>query len=170
MSVEVHGLIHARSEGEAEMEPVILPLDSPAITIATGGGKGANLSQLARAGFPVPPGFLITTSAYRLFVQANDIQQQIMRLATDAARDKNFEQTSAAIRRLFARGPIPPAVATAIRQAYEALSPRDGPSASLAIRSSATAEDLPGASFAGQQESYLHVQGERAVLEAVQRC
>ena len=155
--------------GRSILDAAVLPLDSPAITLATGGGKGANLSQLSQAGFPVPPGFLITTSSYHSFVQTNDLRQQILRLATDATRDKDFERASATIRGLFTRGTIPPDVATAIREAYATLSP-DGAPASLAIRSSATAEDLPEASFAGQQETYLHVQGDQAVLEAVQRC
>lgn len=152
------------------MDTFILPFISPDATLATVGGKGANLSRLTRAGFAerVPPGFLITTTGYHAFVQANDLQDQIVTLAMDKA--KMVEATSAAIRRLFEHGCIPPEVAMAIQQAYAELRRTIGEAAPVAVRSSATAEDLPEASFAGQQESYLNVCGEPAVLEAVKRC
>src|SRR6266567_9426871 len=143
-------------------DDLVLPLDSQKASLATVGGKGANLSQLVRAGFPVPTGFLVSTAAYRAFVQDNDLQQQIVARARSGA-GTDFEDVSAAIRQLFERASIPSQVATAIRQAYAALCPEGKAPIPLAIRSSATAEDLPGASFAGQQDTYLNVRGEQAL-------
>lgn len=134
------------------------------------GGKGANLGEMARAGLPVPPGFVLLTPAYRAFVVANNLQGEIERLAAgvaapDGAGTTAVEAASAAIRALFDRGQMPPEVAEAVVRAYRELG--GGP---VAVRSSATAEDLPGASFAGQQETYLNISGPEALLEAVRRC
>lgn len=150
------------------MMPYTLPLDSPDATITAAGGKGASLSRMARAGFPVPPGFLITTAAYDAFVRANDLGTPIVRLATDQAI--TVEEASVAIRRLFTQAQVPPDIAAAVRSAYARLMCAGPDAPPVAVRSSATAEDLPGASFAGQQESYLNVRGEQAVLQAVKRC
>jgi phosphohistidine swiveling domain-containing protein len=150
------------------LDDLVLPLHSQKASLATVGGKGANLSQLVRAGFPVPAGFLVSTAAYRAFVQDNDLQQQIVaRARSDAATD--FEAVSASIRQLFERATIPSTVA-AIQQASASLGPAGKALVPLAVRSSATTEDLPGASFAGQQETYLNVRGEQALLQAVKRC
>jgi len=134
---------------------------------ALAGGKGANLGELLRARLPVPPGFVLTTAAYRQVVAANSLQPEIERLAQAAPPDDMTALTSAAnaIGALFAKAIMPPAVATAIREAYASL--REPP---VAVRSSATAEDLPGASFAGQMETYLNIRGADAVLAAVRRC
>ena len=86
------------------MTTFVLPFVSPDATLAVVGGKGANLSRMTRAGFPVPPGFLITTAAYRAFVQANDLRARIVALATN--KTKTVEEVSAAIRRLFEQGHI----------------------------------------------------------------
>jgi phosphohistidine swiveling domain-containing protein len=150
-------------------DDLVLPLHSQKATLATVGGKGANLSQLVQAGFPVPAGFLVSTAAYRAFVQDNELQSQIVALASSGAAT-DFEAASAAIRQLFERGSISSTVEIAIQQAYAALGPHEEAPIPLAVRSSATAEDLPGASFAGQQETYLNVRGEQALLQAVQRC
>lgn len=150
------------------MNTFVLPLDSPEATLASVGGKGVNLSRMARAGFPVPPGFIVTTNAYRAFVQANSLQEAIVRLAKDTARSS--DETSAAIRGLFTRSSIPFDVLSLVQSAYAELIQAIGQGSPVAVRSSATAEDLPGASFAGQQESYLNVRGEPALLEAVKCC
>ncbi|GAA3803215.1 hypothetical protein GCM10022206_47700 [Streptomyces chiangmaiensis] len=167
-------------------------MDSPKATLATVGGKGENLIQLTRAGFPVPPGFLISTAAYRKFVQANDLQRQIVALARSGA-GTDYEAASADIRGLFERGSMPPEVAAAVQQAHAALRSgveapcpvavrcsechcsepecgARGEESPMAVRSSATAEDLPGASFAGQQETFLNIASEQEVLQAVKRC
>jgi pyruvate,water dikinase len=131
------------------------------------GGKGANLGELLRASLPVPAGFVITTAAYRHFVAANSLQPQIERLARAAPPEDLTALTDAtnAIGALFDQAILPPEVATAIREAYATL--REPP---VAVRSSATAEDLPGASFAGQMETYLNIRGAEALLAAVRRC
>ncbi len=150
-------------------DDLVLPLHSQKASLATVGGKGANLSQLVRAGFPVPAGFLVSTAAYRAFVQDNDLQQQIVaRARSGAATD--VEAVSAAIRQLFEHASIPSQVATAIQQASAVLGPAGKALVPLAVRSSATAEDLSGASFADQQETFLNVRGEQEVLQAVKRC
>jgi rifampicin phosphotransferase len=99
------------------MAPFILPLRSSAATLATVGGKGENLSQLARAEFPVPAGFVVTTAAYRAFVRANDLQPRIVALAEGDPR-ADVDQVSAESRRLFQGRSIPSNVANEIGQAY----------------------------------------------------
>jgi rifampicin phosphotransferase len=136
---------------------VLLPLASPAADVHVAGGKGAGLSRLIRAGFPVPPGFVIPTSTYRAFVAAN-------RLA-DELRTSDPQ----GIRQTFEAGEIPAEIAEAILAAYHDLCPSDAPGP-VAVRSSATAEDLPGASFAGQQDTYLNIVGDTALLAAVRSC
>jgi len=135
------------------------------------GGKGANLGALVSAGFPVPPGFCIVTEAYRAFVAANRLEHEIQRLSklARAADPGSLETASEQIRALFAAGEVPSDLAREIAEAYAALSQADAPLA-VAVRSSATAEDLPDMSFAGQQDTYLNVVGEAAVLKAVAQC
>jgi rifampicin phosphotransferase len=146
---------------------LILPFNSSDATLDKVGGKGMNLGLLTKASFPVPPGFLITTNAYHTFVQANNLQEQIVHLASNQA--DTSEKRSVAIRQLFANGKIPIDLADAVNHAYANLIRTTG-DLPLAVRSSATAEDLPGASFAGQQDTYLNVRGQSALLDAVQRC
>ena len=136
--------------------------------IALAGGKGANLGELSRAGLPVPPGFVVTTGAYDAFVEAGRLRDEILALASRAEDPIAFGSAAEKIRALFARTAIPENLAEEIRAAYGTLADKDG--AAVAARSSATAEDLPGASFAGQQETYLNVRGEAALLEAVRGC
>ena len=132
------------------------------------GGKGRSLAKLARAGFNVPGGFQLKTSAYRQFIADNDLQQKILQLARPAvvSRRASFEQASADIAQLFERHELPAEMVAEIAQAYNAL---DGQPA-VAVRSSANAEDLPDLSFAGQQETYLNVTGSDAVVAAVRDC
>src|SRR5215207_2455328 len=139
--------------------------------IKLAGGKGANLGELRRAGLPVPGGFVLTTEAYDAFVESNGIVDAVIRWASVARATEApaaFEQAAKGIHGLFARGEIPEGVDDEIRAAYEKLS-EDGETA-IAVRSSATAEDLAGASFAGQQETYLNVRGVKALMEAVKGC
>jgi phosphohistidine swiveling domain-containing protein len=133
------------------------------------GGKGANLGALIAAGFPVPPGFCLTTGAYRAFVSANGLQPAILRLAEGArvADGASLDSASAQIRALFAASRLPAELAAEIEAAYAALG---RPPAAVAVRSSATAEDLPDMSFAGQHDTYLNIVGVPALLEAVKRC
>src|SRR5712692_8779174 len=135
--------------------------------IALVGGKAANLGMLARADLPVPPGFVILTSAYQEFLIANGIQLAIEEFAEriNPLEPDSIEQASQSIRLLIEQGTMPDELTDAIFAAYAQIG--DG---SVAVRSSATAEDLPGASFAGQQESYLNINGSEQVLTAVKRC
>jgi pyruvate,water dikinase len=138
--------------------------------LAVAGGKGANLGELVRAGMPVPPGYVIGTSAYLDFVEANGLGERIRELATGSAAQDDpsaAEDAASRIQVLFTGGAIPDAMAKEIGEAYLALAPERQP---VAVRSSATAEDLPGASFAGQQETYLNIRGSEALLDAVRRC
>ncbi|MGZ3672925.1 MAG: PEP/pyruvate-binding domain-containing protein [Ktedonobacterales bacterium] len=150
--------------------PFVLPLDDPTATLQRVGGKGASLAKLAAAGLPVPPGFHITTAAYVRFVEANALQASIANATDHVAADDlaSLERASAAIAILFADAPMPEEVAAAIGEAYTRLKPQAG--AAVAVRSSATAEDLPDLSFAGQHDTYLNVHGEAALLDAVRRC
>ena len=151
------------------MNSIILPLSDPQANLETVGGKGMSLAKLAKAGIPVPDGFHITTDAYRQFVAANHLQTGILRALKniDTARPDSLESASGQIRTLFTEALIPDDLAEAILQAYGGL---PGGLPSVAVRSSATAEDLPEASFAGQQDTYLNITGPQQVLEAVRSC
>ena len=142
------------------MKPYILPLADSNADLETVGGKGMSLAKLARAGLPVPGGFHVTTEAYRRFVDENELAPAITSALAgiDAGRPQMLEAASRAIAERFAAAPLPDEVANAIVHAYAALPGRDP---AVAVRSSATAEDLPEASFAGQQETYLNVSGAR---------
>lgn len=132
------------------------------------GGKAANLGELTAAGFPVPPGFVLTTAAYDEFVTAGGIGADIVALAALAAdADPSvYEQAEDKIRTLFAGHDLPEALAVELTAAYRRL----GAGAAVAVRSSATAEDLAEASFAGQQDTYLNVRTEHALHDAVKNC
>ncbi len=145
---------------------MILGLDS-AISLEDGGGKAANLARLTRAGLPVPPGFVIPTAAYREYLSINGLDGWPADTARAASVDDPgaLEAASAAIRARFAAGVIPARWAEAIRAAYAALG-----RPAVAVRSSATTEDLPDLSFAGQQDTFLNVVGDAALLHAVVQC
>ncbi|MBI4410816.1 MAG: phosphoenolpyruvate synthase, partial [Gemmatimonadetes bacterium] len=145
---------------------MILPLHSEA-PLSLAGGKGANLARLVRAGLPVPPGFILTTVAYRRFVAANRLQESILRTARAAPADDPGALAAATtkIRAGFAAGQLPSEIGDAVRAGYAALGHPP-----VAVRSSATTEDLPELSFAGQQDTLLNVMEERALLAAVVQC
>ena len=141
------------------------------------GGKNASLGEMAAslsgAGIRVPPGFALTVEAYRRHLRTDglgdEIHDELDRL--DVADIPALARVSAGIRARIAQSPLPADVAAALRDAYASLSRACGvPAADVAVRSSATAEDLPDASFAGQQESYLHVRGMDDLDRAVRRC
>jgi pyruvate,water dikinase len=146
-----------------------LPLGDPRATLESAGGKGASLARLSAAGLPVPDGFHITTEAYRQFVAANKIGAAIREEldTADRAIPSTLEAVSKAISKRFLDGQMPAEIARAVTQAYARLGGTDLP---VAVRSSATAEDLPGLSFAGQQDTYLNVRGVEALLASVKRC
>ncbi len=146
---------------------LILPLDSPQAVLGTCGGKGANLARLAAASFNVPPGFIVTTAGYRLFVEENHLQAGIAQAVSSLNIDDQdgWQAASSAIRERFQQGRIPPQLAVEVKRSYAPLD-----SAPVAVRSSATAEDLPSLSFAGQQDTYLNVRGEAALFSAIIDC
>ena len=135
------------------------------------GGKGANLGEMTKAGFPVPNGFAVTVAAYDVFLDENDLGKQIASIlkGTDRNDPNQLNAASKRIKRIILRGSVPKEVSHNIFIAYKKLSGRFKKSL-VAVRSSATAEDLPKASFAGQQESYLNIKGEVNLVETVKKC
>ena len=150
----------------------ILNLSDSRATLALAGGKGASLARLSQAGLPVPGGFHVTTAAYLDFVAENHLQPDILAALApvDPTHYDTLESAAQAIGDLFQQAAIPVAIAAAITLAYAALPGLPGQEPLVAVRSSATAEDLPGLSFAGQQETYLNVHGIASVLESVRSC
>ena len=147
----------------------ITPIDTTNDALETVGGKGRSLAQMTRAGFDVPVGFLLSTAAYRDFVADNELGARILELAGPEIIDgrASFESASRSIHALITGCELSAGLKAELRAAYRAL-PGDDPA--VAVRSSANAEDLPGLSFAGQQETYLNVSGPEALLEAVRNC
>ncbi len=140
------------------------------------GGKNASIGEmignLAAKGLNVPPGFAITADAYRRFIEDNELKHVIASALDDLAQGKAaLASVGQSIRNAILGGDWPADIADAIISAYLEICERSGKrEADVAIRSSATAEDLPNASFAGQQETYLNIRGEGAVLDACRRC
>lgn len=144
--------------------------------VARVGGKNASLGEmvqtLAAKGIRVPPGFATTADTYWLYVKANSLQERMTSLLAEWEAGKaTLADTGQAIRAIFLRGDWPEQVAASIVEAYRELSKRAGVvDVEVAVRSSATAEDLPDASFAGQQETFLNIKGETALIDACRRC
>jgi phosphohistidine swiveling domain-containing protein len=137
-----------------KVPPLVLPLSAVGRDdVSLAGGKGANLGELVQAGFPVPPGFVVTTDAYVHVTESFDVRGW-----DDAGDVESF-------RHAVASAILPSALRSEIESAYDALG-----GGQVAVRSSATAEDLPGAAFAGQQDTYLGVAGADGVVDAVRRC
>ena len=158
-----------------EASPLVRRLDELTNEdVAQVGGKNASLGEMIRElrgeGIRVPGGFATTARAYRRFLEHNDLEGRVReRLAS--LRDDNREEVGKAVRDSMLGGAFPDDVSDAVRSAYADLCRSWGVEAvDVAVRSSATAEDLPEASFAGQQESFLNVRGEEALLEACRRC
>jgi phosphohistidine swiveling domain-containing protein len=151
------------------VQEYILSLGNRRSTLKTVGGKGASLARLLRAGMPVPGGFHVTTAAYERFVAENNLKRSIRAALekADASKPDTLTRVSGKIGDLFLRADLPEKVSEAISEAYAGLG-QDDPA--VAVRSSATTEDLPSASFAGQQATSLNVRGEDELLEAVRRC
>ncbi len=149
---------------------LILPftaIDRDALAVA--GGKAANLGELVRAGFPVPAGFCVTTAAYDLVAVDAGLEPTLAALAETQPEDTaRLAALAREARSYLLDASVPGVLGRAIAEAYGELA--DGAPVPVAVRSSATAEDLPQASFAGQQDTYLNVVGVESVLDAVQRC
>lgn len=151
------------------MEATVLSfIDAACADVAAAGGKGANLSLMTRAGLPVPPGFVVATEAYRDFVSSTGIAASLFDIVDGLARADAtaLEGASVRIRALFASAPMPAATRERILRAYRELGGDDF----VAVRSSGTAEDMSGASFAGLHDTYLDIQGGDAVVDAVRNC
>ncbi|MQF48873.1 hypothetical protein FIM08_03115 [SAR202 cluster bacterium AC-647-N09_OGT_505m] len=137
------------------------------------GGKGANLSRLARLGVLVAPGFCVSLQAYKKFMASNDVGEVVERFLDELGKGDVQETAaqSAELQRLFLLADMPQDIKSEIEVAYRDLRGVTGcQELSVAVRSSATAEDMPWASFAGQHDSYLNIKGERDLIEYVKRC
>jgi pyruvate,water dikinase len=154
-------------------QPLILWLDDDEAGGGLLGGKFGSLAELVRAGFAVPPGFGITTAGYRGFVEHEGLLERIAaaRAEANAGNLGSIERASRAIADLIAAAPMPEQLESGVREAYARLEQRAGVERlPVAVRSSGILEDTAGASFAGQYETYLWIQGADAVLDAVRRC
>jgi phosphohistidine swiveling domain-containing protein len=140
--------------------------DVRASDTALAGGKGANLGELAAKGFPIPPGFVVSADASRAFFASLELQGEIANLEGSSTED--LARRCASLQRRIVESAVPPPLADAIRQAHSLLV-RGRDDVCCAVRSSATAEDLAGASFAGQHGTYYYVEAER-LLEMIRRC
>lgn len=131
------------------------------------GGKGANLGEMTNAGIPVPPGFIVTADAYYEFLKEAGITEKIRHLLAplDTNNSKQLQSISVKIKETIIKAKMPADLAVDIRDHYCQMG-----NGLVAVRSSATAEDLPDASFAGQQATFLNVSGEDEVVKAVQKC
>jgi len=131
------------------------------------GGKGANLGEMTNAGIPVPPGFIVTAAAYFDFIDEAGLHDKIKTLLAplDVHDSRQLQKVAARVQKLIQDAKMPERLPAEIKKAYEAMG-----KGLVAVRSSATAEDLPEASFAGQQATFLNIQGEDEVVGAVHKC
>ena len=135
--------------------------------VMTAGGKGANLGEMTAAGIAVPGGFVVTADAYKAFIKENHLEEMFRKELTEAGNDEaKLLDAAKKFRHAISEGKLPEEVEKTVREKYAQL----GEQARVAVRSSATAEDLPDASFAGQQETYLNVRGAEAVLTQIRNC
>jgi len=135
--------------------------------VGIAGGKGANLGEMTQAGIPVPPGFIVTASAYFDFLEKSSVKDKIASWLKplDPGNSKQLQQVAAVIKKLILDTPMSPELADQIEKAYNEMG-----GGLVAVRSSATAEDLPEASFAGQQRTFLNIEGRKEVITAVRGC
>ena len=135
--------------------------------IREAGGKGANLAEMVRAGIPVPAGFVVTADTYFDFSEPTGLKSLIdsSTSSLDVSDSAALAETSGRLKAAISETPMPPYISNALKQAYRQLG-----GGFVAVRSSATAEDLPDASFAGQQSTYLNVSGDEDVVRAVKDC
>lgn len=141
--------------------------------IGIAGGKGANLGELTQAGIPVPPGFVVTAQAYEYFMDEAGINDKVMGILEeiDINDTKALQAAAEEIKKIIIESPIPDDLIMFIKEYYNELCQRvNEDDTDVAIRSSATAEDLPEASFAGQQDTFLHVSGDDEVIEYIRKC
>ncbi|MHC1593031.1 MAG: phosphoenolpyruvate synthase [Methermicoccaceae archaeon] len=140
-------------------------------SISVVGGKGASLGEMIGAELPVPGGFAVTAQAFRRFITEMKIAEELFSLLeVDVDDDKQLKKAEKDAKKLVLDTEMPDKLKRDITSYYEELCRREGNEVSVAVRSSATAEDLPDASFAGQQETYLNIKGSEQVVDAVKRC
>jgi len=140
--------------------------------VGIAGGKGANLGEMRKAGFPVPDGFVVTTEAFELFARGNDLEKKIGWLLAkiDANNPKKLETYASMIRLIIESSRIPKAIVEEVLAAYDQVCKKAGKRVPVAVRSSATAEDSRDASFAGQQATFLNVSKKDEIIASVKRC
>ena len=133
------------------------------------GGKGASLGEMASIGLPVPRAFVVTAQAFRRFLVETGLEKKLFSAydKLDVENNEALEKAADTAKAMVLKAKMPPKIRDEIRAAYKKM---DAGNLIVAVRSSATAEDLPDASFAGQQETYLNIKGEAALIEAVQKC
>ncbi|MGZ4850255.1 MAG: PEP/pyruvate-binding domain-containing protein, partial [Candidatus Bathyarchaeia archaeon] len=160
---------------EKEKELVLWFEDVRNTDVPLVGGKNASLGEMINAGLPVPPGFAVTAYSYEKYIQEKSIAEKIYKIISETVTDlndpKQYDTASKKIRELIEKTPMPKQIETAVRTAYKELNQRlELEDTFVAVRSSATAEDLPDASFAGQQETYLNVKGADDLIDKVRKC
>ncbi|MCZ7384179.1 MAG: phosphoenolpyruvate synthase [Candidatus Methanoperedens sp.] len=139
--------------------------------IAIVGGKGASLGEMLRAELPVPPGFAVTAQAFRRFIDENGINDELFSsLEVDVDNADILRDAEKKAKKIIMGAKIPADMEKSIKSKYKELCKREKDEVFVAVRSSATAEDLPDASFAGQQDTFLNIRGEQNVLDAVKKC
>jgi pyruvate, water dikinase len=139
--------------------------------LSTVGGKGASLGEMINIGIPVPGGFAVTAQAFRDFINRTGIAKKLFEaLNVDVNQETELHKAEQTAKKLIMEAKVPKDIEQAIKSRYEELCKREGEQVYVAVRSSATAEDLPDASFAGQQETYLNTRGAEDVFNAVRKC
>ncbi|VVB87751.1 Phosphoenolpyruvate synthase [uncultured archaeon] len=139
--------------------------------IAIVGGKGASLGEMIHAELPVPRGFAVTAQAFRRFIDENGVSEELFKsLEVDVDDAEILRDSEKKAKKIILGAKIPPDIEKSIKSKYRELCKREGDEVFVAVRSSATAEDLPDASFAGQQDTFLNIKGEQNVIEAVKKC
>jgi pyruvate,water dikinase len=158
-----------------EKELVLWFEDVRNVDVSIVGGKNASLGEMINSGLPVPPGFAVTAFSYERYIQEEKIAEQIYKIIKETVTNPNdpkqYDVASKKIRELIEKTDMPKDMENAIRTAYKELNKRlELKDTFVAVRSSATAEDLPDASFAGQQETYLNVKGADDLIDKVRKC
>jgi pyruvate,water dikinase len=158
-----------------EKELILWFEDVRNVDVSIVGGKNASLGEMINSGLPVPPGFAVTAFSYERYIQEKKIAEQIYKIIKETVTNPNdpkqYDVASKKIRELIEKTPMPKDIEDAIRSTYRDLNKRlELKNTFVAVRSSATAEDLPDASFAGQQETYLNVKGADDLIDKVRKC
>ncbi|MGB7571760.1 MAG: PEP/pyruvate-binding domain-containing protein, partial [Methanothrix sp.] len=153
------------------MDSVVWLKDVGKENLSLVGGKGASLGEMINIGVPVPGGFAVTAQAFRDFINRAGIAKKIFAaLDVDVNQESELHKAEITAKKLIMEAKVPEDIESAIKSRYDELCQQEGKQVFVAVRSSATAEDLPDASFAGQQETYLNMRGAEEVFNAVRKC